>query len=75
MQELEIDYQKEKPMIKIFKNIRKKLAAQNKVASYLRYAVGKKSEEIVDHLKKTAFGWLYGLEPDDDVTFVVIKVK
>jgi len=27
-------------MIKIFRNIRKKLAAENKVASYLRYAVG-----------------------------------
>ena len=32
-------------------------------------------EEIVDHLKNSASRWLNGKDPDDDITFVVIKVK
>ena len=32
-------------------------------------------DEIVDHLKNSASQWVNGKEPDDDVTFVVIKVK
>ena len=40
------------------------------------HSVGdKEPEEIVDHLKKSGSQWLNGKEPDDDVTFVVIKVK
>ena len=35
----------------------------------------KGSDEIVDHLKKISPKWINGREPDDDVTFVVIKVK
>ena len=32
-------------------------------------------EEIVNHLKNSASQWVNGKDPDDDVTFVVIKVK
>jgi sigma-B regulation protein RsbU (phosphoserine phosphatase) len=40
------------------------------------HSVGEKEpEEIVDHLKNSGSQWLNGKEPDDDVTFVVIKVK
>jgi sigma-B regulation protein RsbU (phosphoserine phosphatase) len=40
------------------------------------HSIGEKEpEEIVDHLKNSASQWGYGKEPDDDVTFVVIKVK
>ncbi len=40
------------------------------------HSVGEKEpEEIVDHLKNSASQWVNGKEPDDDVTFVVIKVK
>jgi serine phosphatase RsbU (regulator of sigma subunit) len=40
------------------------------------HCVGDKApEEIVDHLKNSGSEWLNGKEPDDDVTFVVIKVK
>jgi hypothetical protein len=46
-------------MIKFFRNIRQKLAVENKAASYFRYAVGE----------------IKGVKPDDDVTFVVIKIK
>jgi ribosome maturation protein Sdo1 len=35
----------------------------------------KEPEEIVEHLKNSASQWAYGKEPDDDVTFVVIKIK
>ena len=35
----------------------------------------KSSDEIVDHLKKSASEWINGVEPNDDVTFVVIKIK
>ena len=35
----------------------------------------KEPEEIVDHLKNSASQWANGKEPDDDVTFVVIKMK
>ena len=32
-------------------------------------------EKIIDHLKKSAAAWINGNDPDDDITFVVIKVK
>jgi serine phosphatase RsbU (regulator of sigma subunit)/ligand-binding sensor domain-containing protein len=40
------------------------------------HSVGEKEpEEIVDHLKNSASKWANGKEPDDDITFVVIKTK
>jgi len=40
------------------------------------HSVGEKEpEEIVNHLKNSASHWANGKEPDDDVTFVVIKIK
>ena len=39
-------------------------------------SVGKQSiETIIEHLKNSADEWLAGLDPDDDITFVIIKVK
>jgi sigma-B regulation protein RsbU (phosphoserine phosphatase) len=39
-------------------------------------SVGEKApHEIVEHLKNSAAHWLNGRDPDDDVTFVVIKIK
>jgi serine phosphatase RsbU (regulator of sigma subunit) len=35
----------------------------------------KSSNEIVEHLKNSASEWANEVEPDDDVTFVVIKIK
>lgn len=32
-------------------------------------------EGIIHYLKETGSKWVNGKEPDDDVTFVVIKVK
>ena len=40
------------------------------------HSVGEKEpEEIVNHLKNSASQWAKGKEPDDDITFVVIKAK
>ena len=36
---------------------------------------GKAPEEIVSHFKHSASGWVNGNDPDDDVTFVVLKFK
>ncbi len=35
----------------------------------------KNPNEIVEYLKTSATQWINGVEPDDDVTFVIIKVK
>ena len=35
----------------------------------------KSPDEIILHLKEKGYDWIGELEPDDDVTFVVIKVK
>lgn len=35
----------------------------------------KNSEEIVEHLKNSAFKWNDKAEPEDDITFIVIKVR
>jgi hypothetical protein len=37
--------------------------------------VEKHPEEIITYLNDEGSRWVYGNEPDDDVTFVVIKVK
>jgi len=35
----------------------------------------KKPAEIISYLKNEGAGWVNSADPDDDVTFVVIKVK
>jgi sigma-B regulation protein RsbU (phosphoserine phosphatase) len=35
----------------------------------------KTPEEIIEHMKLAGSDWVDGDEPDDDITFVVIKVK
>jgi serine phosphatase RsbU (regulator of sigma subunit) len=35
----------------------------------------KSPEDIIEELKTAGSNWVNGREPDDDVTFVVIKVK
>ena len=36
---------------------------------------GKSPEDIISFLKKEGASWVNNEDPDDDVTFVVIKVK
>ena len=35
----------------------------------------KQPEQVINHLKEEGFKWVNDKDPDDDVTFVVIKVK
>lgn len=46
-----------------------------RVKEEFKSAAEKAPEGIVEYLKKSASQWANGTEPDDDVTFVVIKVK
>ena len=46
-----------------------------RIIEEFRSVAYKNSNEIVEHLKNSASQWINGIEPDDDVTFVVIKVK
>ena len=46
-----------------------------RVKDEFKSAAQKSPHEIVEHLNNLASQWINGVEPDDDVTFVVIKVK
>jgi hypothetical protein len=45
-----------------------------RVKEEFRSVAQKSPNEIVEHLKDSAAQWIQGTEPDDDVTFVVIKI-
>lgn len=57
------------------KNEKKKQYNYARVKDEFKSAAEKHPDEIVEHLKNSASQWIGGIEPDDDVTFVVIKVK
>jgi sigma-B regulation protein RsbU (phosphoserine phosphatase) len=46
-----------------------------RVKDEFKLAADKTPNDIVEYLKSSASQWANGVEPDDDVTFVVIKVK
>ena len=46
-----------------------------RIIEEFRSVAQKNSDAIVEHLKNSALQWINEIEPDDDVTFVVIKVK
>ncbi len=46
-----------------------------RVKEEFKSAAEKNTADIIEHLKNSASQWANGIEPDDDVTFVVIKVK
>ncbi len=47
----------------------------NRIKDQFRYLSHKSANEIIDELKNTASQWLNGAEPDDDISFVVIKIR
>jgi serine phosphatase RsbU (regulator of sigma subunit) len=57
------------------KNERNQQYGYAQVKEKFKLAAKKSPDEIVEYLKNTASKWINGVEPDDDVTFVVIKVK
>jgi serine phosphatase RsbU (regulator of sigma subunit) len=46
-----------------------------RVKEDFRSVAQKSPNEVINHLKTSASNWTKEVEPDDDVTFVVIKVK
>jgi len=56
-------------------NDKDQMFGYDKIITEFQSVGGKEPEEIVEHLKNSASQWVNGKEPDDDVTFVVIKVK
>jgi len=56
-------------------NHKSEMYGYDRIKSEFHLVAEKAPKEIVDHLKNSASQWVNGKEPDDDVTFVVIKVK
>ncbi len=57
------------------KNERNQQYGYAQVKEKFKFTAEKSPDEIVEYLKNTASKWINGVEPDDDITFVVIKVK
>ena len=56
-------------------NDEKEMFGYKRVRNVFEDVAEKSPEEIIEHLKNQGSEWVNGKEPDDDVTFVVIKVK
>ncbi|MEE9429904.1 MAG: SpoIIE family protein phosphatase [Melioribacteraceae bacterium] len=56
-------------------NGRKELFGYVNVKNVFSEVTEKEPEEIIEHLKNTGSAWVEDAVPDDDVTFVVIKIK
>lgn len=57
------------------KNVGEQQYGYTKVTEEFKLIAEKTPNEIVEYLKDSVSKWADGVEPDDDVTFVVIKVK
>jgi serine phosphatase RsbU (regulator of sigma subunit) len=57
------------------KNRKDEMLGYTRTHKYFESVADRGSEEIVDYLKDKCFEWNEGKENEDDVTFVVIKVK
>ncbi|HED07801.1 MAG TPA: hypothetical protein ENI57_06785 [Ignavibacteria bacterium] len=56
-------------------NNEKVMYGYEKVKETFMEVADKSSEKIIEHLKDTVSTWIDGNDPDDDVTFVVLKMK
>ncbi|MBL1214577.1 MAG: SpoIIE family protein phosphatase [Ignavibacteriae bacterium] len=56
-------------------NDEKEMYGYQRARNYFKEIAGENPEEIITKLKKTGAEWTNDNDPDDDVTFVVIKVK
>ena len=57
------------------KNENEELFGYNRVNKSFKSVAEKKPEEIISYLKDEGSRWVNDKDPDDDVTFVVIKIK
>lgn len=46
-----------------------------RISSHFAQVANKSTDEIIDYLKNAGSDWVQDADPDDDVTFVVIKAK
>ena len=56
-------------------NENKEMFGYDRVKATFTEVADRSSEKIIEHLKNTASDWSGGKDPDDDVTFVVLKMK
>ena len=56
-------------------NNQKELFGYERVQNEFHKAAKLSPEEIINRLKSSASDWTEGKDPNDDVTFVVIKIK
>ncbi|MFC2103104.1 PP2C family protein-serine/threonine phosphatase [Bacteroidota bacterium] len=77
----ELDIQSEDTLLMLsdglpeLKNESNEMYGYDRIKTEFQLVGGKGPEEIIEHLKDTASDWVNGKGPEDDVTFVVIKVK
>ena len=57
------------------KNKNEELFSYNRVNKSFKSVAEKQPEDIINYLKEEAARWVNDKDPDDDITFVVIKVK
>jgi serine phosphatase RsbU (regulator of sigma subunit) len=57
------------------KNVNNEIYGYKRARNSFEESAKKEPEEIVTFLKEEGKRWTNNKEPDDDVTFVVIKVK
>jgi serine phosphatase RsbU (regulator of sigma subunit) len=57
------------------KNDNKEIYGYKRARNSFEEAAKKEPEEIISYLRKEGRSWTNDKEPDDDVTFVVIKIK
>ena len=57
------------------KNANEEMYGYKRIRNGFEDVAEKAPEEIVSYLKNEGAGWVNHKDPDDDVTFVVIKVK
>ncbi|MCH7974681.1 MAG: SpoIIE family protein phosphatase, partial [Bacteroidetes bacterium] len=56
-------------------NEKKEMYGYERVKETFKEVANKSSEKIIQHLKDTVSDWIDGKDPDDDITFVVLKMK
>ena len=59
----------------ILTNENKEMYGYDRTKTELQLQGENEPEEIIEYFKNSASKWVDGKDPDDDVTFVVIKVK
>jgi serine phosphatase RsbU (regulator of sigma subunit) len=56
-------------------NGKKEMFGYDRVTTEYEKVASNKANEIIEHLKNIGADWVNGNDPDDDVTFVVLKMK